>query len=213
MPSLPLPLAATGPEQIILALLFLAGGFLNFVFKKGGLLDTWKQRRAAAPPRDLRPGSAALPPANAEEQRVRKLLEALGHAPGRSPPAIPGRQPPPLLSPFPGTAGKPPPPRPSAPPPTPPTPALPLPVPVLASPRREPPAPDGSASFPARRPGAPLPLAASVSRPRQAAARQFSAELRAVLRGSPGELRRAILLQEILGPPRSLSERGASRAE
>lgn len=225
-----LPLAVAGPEQIILALLFLAGGFLNFVFKKGGPFDTWKQRRADAPanaPRDRRPGAANHPPEPArseEEQRVRKLLEALGHAPDRPPlpPPVPGRRFPPVLSPFPGTGRTSlfPAPRPGAPPT--PTRALPPPVPVLVPERRElpPPAPalpgradDNVPAFPTGRPAGQPSLAASVSRPRQAAARQASAELRAVLRGSPGALRRAVLLQEILGPPRGLSERGAPRVD
>lgn len=195
------PLAASGTEQALLAFLFVIGALLNAIFKKGGLLSTWRARRTTATrvAGEHRP-VAVGPPRNAEEERVRKLLEALGQAPGQRPATT-------TLPPFPGTNRPAPvqlPPPDPAPPrplflPTPP----PVPVPPPNPPLIQPPPPRRP-----RRPESARGPATSANRPAPRATTP-ARELRTLLRGTRGQLRQAILLQEVLGPPRSLSERSS----
>ncbi len=91
------------PEQLIFVLVFVLISVLNAVFRKGGFLEKMKESGESSPP-DLpfphaadtgelhphRPTSVSPPPTpgqSAEEVRVRKFLEALGLPPEAMPPA------------------------------------------------------------------------------------------------------------------------------
>lgn len=189
-----LPLAISGAE-IFLALVFVVGGLVKHFMEKaaGRTADSPSQRTPPLVP----PRPAALPPrplTTPEEERARRLMEALGQS-GKAdlppPPPVPPRPPPPAPPP---TISRPA--MPTAPPPPPPF-LSPASDPAPPRPTREP-APASSRRVPVRPPN---PTSAPVP----------AKTLRGLLNtSSRGELRRAILLREVLGPPRALSEPGAA---
>ena len=194
-----LPLAVSGVE-IVVVLLFVVGGVLKNLFDKaagsGGNRPTMTTP-PLVPPR---------PPAtlSTEEDRARKLMEALG---------LPVANPPPVL--MPPVVAAPRPVRPPLPPNVVVTRrAVPPPLPLLVEPaggvlppkvaNRRRPASDLDPAI--RRRAAGADPTGQTLRPPAA-----TANLRGLLRASSrSELRRAILLREVLGPPRALSEVGGN---
>ena len=204
-PLPPLPLALTS-SQVILAVLFVAGGLVkHFLEKRAGSPDAGRPAQRTPPLVPPRPATAAplsrpTVPTTPEEERARRLLEALGRL-GRGDDApVPPALPPPVPPQY-----QPPPPPPVLPPirPAPVT----FPPPSARRVRR-----DDSAMAPAG--GlAPRSVASSRSPLATAAPTAAASNLRGLLRGaSRRELRRAILLREVLGPPRALSELGETRS-
>ena len=208
-PPPPLPLALTS-SQVILAVLFVAGGLIkHFLERRGGSPDAGRPAQRTPPLVPPRPTTAAPRPAvptSPEGEFARRLLEALGR-PGDSDAPGPAPVVPRPLPPLP------------LPPPVPPRLQPPLPPAPPVRPARETPSPQPSARRvrhdPAAAPasgGASRPDYASSLRSPSATAPALSSSLRGLVRGaSRRELRRAILLREVLGPPRALSESGDAR--
>ena len=201
--STPLPLAISGPE-IFIALVFVVGGLIKHLLERasGRNADTAPSQRTPplVPPRPI----TTLPPrplATPEEERARRLMEALGQS-GRAdaPPVIPPVAPRPLPTPPTTVTRKAPPP---VPPPLPPF-LPPVPDPVLTGRRVAP-------NFPREPDPAPSSRRAPVRPPSSPPATALATNRRGLLNtASRGDLRRAILLREVLGPPRALSEPGGA---
>jgi hypothetical protein len=158
-----------------------------------------KQTQNQQTPPPSPPPSRPIPRGDSqtEEERVRRFLEALGQPPGTTPPKVVTRQRPTrpdLVSPLPPLTTAPP--------------------PLVAAPRRTrvmpPPLPVGTTTWKA--PTVPEPAFEVHDVARQALS-EPSPEIRRAVRvsfdsriklGSPADLRTAIVLREIFGPPRSL---------
>ena len=181
-------------------LIFLVLAALVLIFRWLTSQGGKDEGKAETPPNEQLPRSR--PPAETEEERVRRFLEALG--------VPPGTQPPPPVRPRRDVTPKPPPvPKPrvrrSWAQPLPPLvttpkeiPTLPLPEPVVME------------SKPAAEIGFPPATLEVVSSPRPSRQSQMVApqrlpttSLRALLR-SPNTIRQAIILREIIGPPSGL---------
>ena len=129
-----------------------------------------------------------------EEERIRKFLEALGQPAGSAPPKVAPRRravQPKIFSPLPPLTTAPPP-LPEAPRSRTATPPPPLPLPIELATKRSATAPDFEVREVARQTSSePLPET------------RYTAAARIKL-GTPQDLRTAIVLREIFGPPRSL---------
>ncbi|MBV9658908.1 MAG: hypothetical protein JO295_12425 [Verrucomicrobia bacterium] len=203
-------------DKVILLLLFAAGAMLNTLFKKGGLLEQWRTKKSADAQRAR---TAPSQPSQEQDAELRKLLEALGRpttdfpppplppAPVWRPPVLTAR--PPVQPDFlPPVRRLPPPPLPSPSTPPPPVPAgfpsANLPESARArrraEKRKKKSAPFLSPELPPATAQSPplLPVLTTVVR-RQRAVGELRARLTA-----PGSVRQAIVLAEILGPPRAL---------
>lgn len=215
-PVLPPPPLAISTVEIIIAVVFVVGGIIKHFMEQAAAnksdQPTPSRTPPLVPPRPD-PANPAAPRSleTAEEKRARKLMEALGMPGGQSPASPP---PPPVMR-----SPPPPPPPPFVPPPF--TPAPPPLPPRLAPPPPPLPPADAPRSQRKRKREAqervPAPFGADSGVdffPRTAATIVGTATNpppRGLLRlggATRGELRRAILLREVLGPPRALVEAG-----
>jgi Na+-transporting methylmalonyl-CoA/oxaloacetate decarboxylase gamma subunit len=199
-------------ENLLFLLLLVVAGLFQLLGKAARKASTDESKRTSEPPpRTTMPIQRA--PKESDEERVRKFLEALGQPPAsRPPPPVAQRPPyrkplvlprvPPIASPLPPLVTRPPElpsefevHREPAPPPTP-QPSRPLPEPTfqiheaLAPPEL---VPVVVTTVPEAKSQQPI------------AARGSTIHLTALLR-SPTGLRDAIIVREILGPPRGLRE-------
>ena len=194
LPTLPTfhPPLALGTFEVVLVLLFVVGGVVKNFFDKA--VGPGGNRPTTTTPPLVPPRPAATP--ISEEERARRLMEALG-LPVSAPPPLPVRPPVAVPPPLPPNIVVP---RRTAPPSLPP-----VTEPPTATARRPRPAQNLDTSPRRGRAGA-EPAGQNVRPPAAA-----TANLRGLLRTtSRAELRRAILLREVLGPPRALSEVGTA---
>jgi hypothetical protein len=186
-------LAASILDHPWLVLIFVAIGFVRWLTEKAK--DSKTPSTPPAPP-PAEPISRSNP--QSEEERIRRFLEALGQPRGAQPPAPVARRPavprtvahipPPLRSPLPPLK--------TVPPPLP-TAVEPPPMPAQPAPQLFKPTTAGESRFEIRPPGESDDLPRRSGKVTQADT--FASRLK-----TAQSLRDAIILREILGPPRSL---------
>jgi hypothetical protein len=197
-------------ENLLFLLLLVVAGLFQLLGRAARKAGTDETKRTSEPPPRM-PKAVPRAPEGSDEERVRKFLEALGQPPAsRPPPPVAQRPtyrkplvlPPPLGSPLPPLLTR--------------SPDLPqeiqIPVPSPSAQPQQTHQPVGEVMFAVHETGAPLePISglnrATVDRTQpQIAASARNIDVAALLR-SPRGLRGAVIVREILGPPRALRMR------
>jgi hypothetical protein len=200
-------------ENLLFLLLLVVAGLFKLLGRAARKARGDEAKPTAKPaPRLPRPIPRA--PVGSDEERVRKFLEALGHPPGSSPPAPVAPRPTyrkPLVLPHVPPLGSPLPPLVTRPRDMPQEIRIPPSMALPPAPTQQTPPPVGEVIFAVHETGAPpepIPslTSAIVQEDRtqsSSAAPRRNIDVAALLRSSSG-LRNAVIVREILGPPRSL---------